>query len=562
MNPPSAIGRLLLSAVCLSTLLQGINTSAAEANPIPPAGSFSRTTNGMLQLAFPYPGVQQYTVDLYSAGDPAGPYLPDTSLQLLLGPTLLITNAAPHRFYQATVTAIPMSSNALLSATLLNRLTYGPSPEDIERVAAIGPEQFIAEQLAADGIADDLDSAPPVTNSPPVAPPLTNWIRVSASGTATSTNFFIYLAAAGRVYIDDVRLVLGNVADAGPNLLINGDFEDPILTNGWTVAGIYSGSTITNSPTVDGQAASGSNCLLLVGTGAGSGGGSSLQQVFSPTNFPASQRFTLSFSYLPVRNSGSTVLTARLSGSATIRNEPLPSSGPVPPAPPAALSPIVAKLSSAAPPVSIDTIPPFLTTIADLRAYHMLRAVQGKRQLYEILVQFFENHFTTEYQKTEDYLDGAYVNSITNDNIRRNYAVELEWREHQKFRQALLNPNCTFLDLLKISVESPTMIIYLDTILSTRSAPNENYAREILELHTMGADNGYVQQGQTTLYQRRRGSPFRAVPRRAALQSDDRHQRVSRHQRHGRGLRGDQSPCESSADDGVPEREALPALRA
>src|SRR4030095_7984358 len=38
------------------------------------------------------------------------------------------------------------------------------------------------------------------------------------------------------------------------------------------------------------------------------------------------------------------------------------------------------------------------------------------------------------------------------------------------------------------------MIIYLDTVLSTRGAPNENYAREILELHTMGVDNGYVQQ--------------------------------------------------------------------
>jgi len=232
----------------------------------------------------------------------------------------------------------------------------------------------------------------------------------------------------------------------------------------------------------------------MIGSGAGTGGGSSLQQAFALTNYPASQRFTLSFSYLPVRNPGSNVLTARLSGSATIRNEPLPSSGPNPPAPPASVSPIFSKLDSAAPPVSKFTVPTVLTTLADLRAYHKLRAIQSKRQLYEILVQFFENHFTTEYTKIEDYLDNAYNNSITNDNFRRNYAVDLEWQEHQIFRQALLNPNCTFLDLLKISIESPTMIIYLDTILSTRNAPNENYAREILELHTMGADNGYVQQ--------------------------------------------------------------------
>jgi uncharacterized protein (DUF1800 family) len=38
------------------------------------------------------------------------------------------------------------------------------------------------------------------------------------------------------------------------------------------------------------------------------------------------------------------------------------------------------------------------------------------------------------------------------------------------------------------------MIIYLDTILSGKAAPNQNYAREVLELSTMGADNGYIQQ--------------------------------------------------------------------
>jgi uncharacterized protein (DUF1800 family) len=47
---------------------------------------------------------------------------------------------------------------------------------------------------------------------------------------------------------------------------------------------------------------------------------------------------------------------------------------------------------------------------------------------------------------------------------------------------------------LQVSIESPAMIIYLDTILSSKSAPNENYARELMELHTLGADNGYVQQ--------------------------------------------------------------------
>jgi len=488
MNPLLITGRLLLLAVCLTPIAKTIDASAAEANPAPPSIRGDVTSNGLPRFSFPYPAAQGYTV--YGAPEVGGPYTTPVS-GLLSGPTFTVTNPAVRSFYR--VSATPMSSNALFSATVLNRLTYGPSPADVERIASIGPEQFIAEQLAPEGIAEDLDTAPPIVNEPPPAPPLTNWIRVSANGTGSNTNFFLYLSAAGRVYVDDVRLVVGNVPDSGPNLLVNGDFEDSVLTNGWRVAAIYSGSRVTNSPTVNGQAASGNNCLLLVGTGNGTGDGASLQQPFALTN-PPGTRYTLSFSYLPVRNVGTNILTVRLSGTTTVTNLTLPSSGPVPPTPPASVSPIYTKLNSAAPPVSINTVPPVLTTLADLRAYHKLRAVQSKRQLYEILVQFFENHFTTEYQKIEDYLDGAYNNSITNDNIRRNYAVDLEWREHQRFRQTLLNPNCTFLDLLKISIEAPTMIIYLDTILSTRNAPNENYAREILELHTMGADNGYVQQ--------------------------------------------------------------------
>jgi uncharacterized protein (DUF1800 family) len=487
MNPLPPVGRLLLP-ICLFPFCFAHTAAAADANPAPPRITGTTTTNGLPRFAFPYPAAQAYTV--FGASEAVGPYTAP-ALGSLVGPTFTVTNPSVRGFYRVAVT--PMSSNALFTATVLSRLTYGPTPEDIEHIAAVGPQQFIDEQLQADAIVEDLDTAPPITNTPPPPPPLTNWIRVSANGTASNTNFFLYLSAAGRVYVDDVRLVVGNTPDVGPNLLVNGDFEDPVLTNGWKVAATYSGSVITNSPTVNGQAASGSQCLLLVGTGAGTGDGASIQQPYALTN-PANTRYTLSFSYLPVPNPGSNVLTARLSGSATITNILLPSSGPTPPTPPPAVSPVFAKLTNGAPPVNIASVPAVANSLNDMRAYHMLRAVQSKRQLYEILVQFFENHFTTEYQKTADWFDNNFPNAITNGTVRDNLALDLEWREHYKFRQALLNPNCTFYDLLKISVESPAMIIYLDTILSTRAAANENYGRELLELHTMGADNGYVQQ--------------------------------------------------------------------
>ena len=488
MKSPPATGRLIVLAVLLASLSQTQLAIAADANPAPPRITTSLTPNGQPRLAFPYPAAQEYNV--FSATDPAGPFL-SPALGKLVGPTFTVTNPGPAGYYRVAVT--PISSNALFTANVLNRLTYGPTPGDIEHIAAVGPEQFIEEQLAADAIVENLDIAPPIINVPPTPPPLTNWIRVSANGIASNTNLFLYLSAAGRVYIDDVRLVSGNVADVGPNLLVNGDFEDPTITNGWKVASVYSASIVTNSPTSDGHAASGNNCLLLIGSGAGTGDGSSLQQPYALTN-PANSRYTLSFSYLPVQNVGSNVLTVRLSGSTTIRSIPLPSSGPVPPAPPTPISPIYSKLTNGAPPINIASTPTAANSINDLRAYHILRAVQSKRQLYEILVQFFENHFTTEYTKTADWFDNNFGSSVTNGVVRDNLAIDLEWREHDKFRQALLNPNCTFLDLLKISIESPAMIIYLDTILSTRTAANENYAREILELHTFGADNGYVQQ--------------------------------------------------------------------
>jgi hypothetical protein len=239
---------------------------AADSNPQPPVG-VADIYQGKPRISFPYPGADLY--QFFSSTNPAGPYLPDAS-GLQMGLTLIVTNTSVPRFYQATVT--PMSSNDVFAANVLNRLTYGPTPDDIERIRAIGPVQFIAEQMAAESIADNLNTDPVITNAPiplPPSPPLTNWIRVSASGTATSTNFFMYLSAAGRVYVDDVRLVVGTNADTGPNLLLNGDFEDPNLTNAWTVASIYSTSVITNSPTVDGLAASGTNCLLLNGTAAG-----------------------------------------------------------------------------------------------------------------------------------------------------------------------------------------------------------------------------------------------------------------------------------------------------
>src|SRR4030095_2865711 len=155
-------------------------------------------------------------------------------------------------------------------------------------------------------------------------------------------------------YLDDVRLVLGTNADAGPNLLANGDFEDPAVSPPWFTTATTTGTMITNSPTVDGSAASGTNCLLLVSTGTGTGQSTGFWQAFATScHYGPTQRFSLSFSYLPVQNTSNTVLTVRLSGTSTTNYVTLPPLPPAPPVPPPAVSPIFAKLTNGAPPIAI-----------------------------------------------------------------------------------------------------------------------------------------------------------------------------------------------------------------
>ena len=461
---------------------------AAEINPPPPHMTGGQTTNGQPRFAFPYPAAQQY--EILSAPSVSGPFTPDTTSGQFLGPTWIVTNSGPMRFYK--VSATPMSSNDLFAATVLNRLTYGPTPDDIDHIRAVGPQQFINEQMAADLIPDTLNTDPPITNAPLIIPPpnpLTNWIRATATGTAGGSNFGIYVTGSGSVYVDNISLVTGTNAEVGSNMLSNADFENPALAP-WLPGSSVSQAIITNSPTVDGLAASGSNCLKLTCNSSAPSLGAGLLQPFMGTTPNATQKLTLTFYYLPVQNASALDLIVRVtqggnSGGTTSRVAlpTLPPPPPTPPTPPPAVAAAYAKLTN------------MTATLDDLRAWHVFRAIHSPRQLHEVLAQFFQNHLTTQYQKTEDYFANNFqYGQYTNDTIRDAVALDLHWREHKKLRDALLNPNCNFYDLLKVSVESPAMIIYLDTIVNSKAAPNQNYAREIMELSSMGADNGYIQQ--------------------------------------------------------------------
>jgi hypothetical protein len=111
----------------------------------------------------------------------------------------------------------------------------------------------------------------------------------------------------------------------------------------------------------------------------------------------------------------------------------------------------------------------------------ILRAIESPRQLEEVMVDFWFNHFNVFAAKGLDHLwTGAY--------------------EQQAIRPHVFG---RFRDLLGATARHPAMLFYLDNWQNTapKSAGargklqglNENYARELMELHTLGVDGGYTQ---------------------------------------------------------------------
>jgi uncharacterized protein (DUF1800 family) len=146
----------------------------------------------------------------------------------------------------------------------------------------------------------------------------------------------------------------------------------------------------------------------------------------------------------------------------------------------------------------------------DLMESKLLHAVYGNRQLEEVLTDFWYNHFNVFLDKGADrYMVTQYERDVIRPHVLG------------KFR-----------DLLAATAKSPAMLFYLDNWQSVGpNAPqgrgrqggqgprglNENYGRELLELHTLGVDGGYTQKDVTeaarcftgwTILQPQRGGNF------------------------------------------------------
>ena len=108
----------------------------------------------------------------------------------------------------------------------------------------------------------------------------------------------------------------------------------------------------------------------------------------------------------------------------------------------------------------------------ELAVMTIMRAVFSKRALYEVLVGFWTDHLSMYHLKG----DVSLLKTVDDRDVIRPHALG------------------NFGDLLRASAHSPAMLVYLDNVRNEKSHPNENYAREIMELHTLGVDGGYTEQ--------------------------------------------------------------------
>ncbi|HEX4345978.1 MAG TPA: DUF1800 domain-containing protein, partial [Vicinamibacterales bacterium] len=174
------------------------------------------------------------------------------------------------------------------------------------------------------------------------------------------------------------------------------------------------------------------------------------------------------------------------------------------------------------------------SVLQEMAQQKLIRAIYSERQLQEVLTDFWFNHFNVDARKGRDrFMLTAY--------------------ERDAIRPHVLG---TFRDLLGATAKSPAMLFYLDNWLSTdpngphanpvvvrrgpfgrpilvaprppanantqRRGLNENYGRELMELHTLGVDGGYTQKDVTevaraftgwTIENPKQGGEFRFEPR-------------------------------------------------
>src|SRR5918992_1524522 len=121
------------------------------------------------------------------------------------------------------------------------------------------------------------------------------------------------------------------------------------------------------------------------------------------------------------------------------------------------------------------------TLINDARQRELFRMVHSLRPLQEKMALFWHNHFATVYSKVSGTFGGVHATKMMAG--KQGEIAGGQRGQYDLFRQ---HATGNFRDLLIEVAKDPAMLVWLDGRLNTRQRPQENFAREVMELFTFG----------------------------------------------------------------------------
>lgn len=325
----------------------------------------------------------------------------------------------------------------------LQRLTFGPRPGDIEKVLAMGLDKWIEQQL-------DPTQIPNATLDSKLGPFRTLRMQPRDLAQAFPTGQMIREAAEGK------RQMPSDPIQFGLWELLADNYKEQQKSNAAAAAQVAADDSNKQSMEAEKKAAEDAKKDTAVHLA------DMLLSLPKPNRLPALMK-------LPV--SDRRILVQYIPGDARTR--------------------LVADFNSAEREAFFAMNGPTGVVVNELQQAKVLRAVYSERQLEEVMTDFWFNHFNVFLNKDQDQY---FVTSYERDVIRPNALG--------KFR-----------NLLEAVAKSPAMLYYLDNWLSigpnsqaagvrpgqppkpngANRGLNENYGRELMELHTLGVDGGYTQ---------------------------------------------------------------------
>jgi uncharacterized protein (DUF1800 family) len=390
-------------------------------------------------------------------------------LSLIQDPVTLLAAASPG-WHSKRAPAVQPLTEAERATHALNRLTFGPRPGDLERVQAIGVKKWIEKQLNPEQIDDSLLEAR-LQSFPAMHLSQANLVQSFPSGGV------IRAVADGRIPLpaDRVeRAIYQNQVFA---------YEEKRQKQAQEAANQPAAEPKMQNPPAAMAAASESVMADAM----------ALEDVArSPSITVHEQKLYADLASTQIVNLSPDQRMDRL-----VNMKPGQLRGFMKGLTPEERTQLTAGMTAQQKETMVALLNPTLLVAGELLQTRLLTDLYSQRQLQAVMTDFWLNHFNVYLKKGQ---------------LAPWYLVDYE--------QNVIAPNAMgkFEDLLVATAKSPAMLFYLDnhtsigphsvaairaqanpTVKNKEPGLNENYARELMELHTLGVDGGYTQKDVTEL---------------------------------------------------------------